>query len=127
MIAGSHRILVVEDDPLIGTLVQVNLEHEGYSVVWVERAEDGLSALAQQPFSLVILDYMLPGMDGHEALSEMRARAVTSPVLMLTARAEVHLKVRALDRGADDYLTKPFEVPELLARVRALLRRGLQP
>jgi len=121
------RVLVVEDDRLTRTMVRTNLAHEGYEVVAVETAEAGLEAVAGQSFDLIVLDYMLPGRDGLDALRELRRSDVGTPVLMLTARSETPLKVAALDRGADDYLTKPFHVDELLARVRALIRRARAP
>lgn len=120
----SQKILLVEDEKLIGTMVRINLEAEGYEVRW---ENDGL--LATDPMlsgehDLVILDLRLPGKAGIDLLEEARGAGVKTPVLIVTAHADVDLKVRGLTLGADDYLTKPFDVAELIARVRALLRRG---
>jgi two-component system alkaline phosphatase synthesis response regulator PhoP len=119
-----ERIHVIEDEPLVRDLVALNLEHEGYAVTTSGSFADGLRALAADPPALAIVDVMLPGGDGFTLTREARDRGVTCPILMLTARAESQSKVRGLDCGADDYLTKPFDVAELLARVRALLRRA---
>jgi DNA-binding response OmpR family regulator len=119
------RILVVEDERKVASFIRQGLEEEGHAV---EVAADGVSALelvlAQPGYDLVILDVMLPKRDGLDVLKTLRARGVTTPVLILTARDAVADKVAGLDLGADDYLTKPFAFEELLARVRALLRRG---
>lgn len=116
------RILVVDDDPKITALLRRSLAYEGYLV---DAVADGPAALMQaesQPYDLVILDVMLPGMDGLEVCRRLR-QVRDVPVLMLTARDEVTDRVRGLDSGADDYLVKPFALEELLARVRAVLRR----
>jgi DNA-binding response OmpR family regulator len=116
------EILLVEDEPELGRLVQRELEAAGYQVRW---ATDGLTAVqlsAAGPLDLVILDWMLPGIDGLEVLRRLRQSSPV-PVLMLTARAEEVDRVIGLEMGADDYLTKPFSMRELIARVRALLRR----
>jgi DNA-binding response OmpR family regulator len=118
------RVLVVEDNRDLAFGLRNNLEIEGYEV---EVAHDGLSGLArcaERPPDLVILDLMLPGTDGFRALRELRKRGESAPVLLLTARDAEADKVRGLKLGADDYVTKPFGVLELLARVEALLRRG---
>jgi DNA-binding response OmpR family regulator len=120
----SARILLVEDERLIGTMVRINLERAGYEVEWHEDGQEALDAVRGGTHDLMILDIMLPGLGGLELLSEARDAGLGTPVLILTAHAEVELKVRGLERGADDYLTKPFDVAELLARVRALLRRA---
>jgi len=120
----AERIHVIEDEPLVRDLVALNLEHEGYTVTTSGTFADGLRALTTEPPALAIVDVMLPGGDGFTLTREARDKGVTSPILMLTARAESQSKVRGLDCGADDYLTKPFDVSELLARVRALLRRA---
>lgn len=117
------RVLVVEDEPSLLETLAYNLEREGYEVL---KATDGLSALkiirAEQP-DLIILDIMLPGLDGLEVCRTVRQEMMTIPILMLTARADEIDRVVGLEVGADDYLTKPFSMRELLARVRALLRR----
>jgi DNA-binding response OmpR family regulator len=125
-----ERLLLVEDEDLIGTMVRMNLESEGYDVVWVKGGDEALRAADRGRFDLILLDIGLAGTagssvnDGFEVLRSLRARGVGTPVLMLTARAEVNSKVEALKMGADDYLTKPFDIAELLARVRALVRRS---
>jgi len=119
-----ERIHVVEDEPLVRDLIVLNLEHENYIVTSSGTFEEGLRALVDDPPALAIVDVMLPGGDGFTLTRTARDKGVTCPILMLTARAESSSKVRGLDCGADDYLTKPFDVPELLARVRALLRRA---
>jgi DNA-binding response OmpR family regulator len=122
------RVLVVEDERKVASFIRQGLEEEGHAV---EVAGDGVTALELllapgAPFDLIVLDVMLPKRDGLDVLKTLRARGVTAPVLMLTARDGVADKVAGLDLGADDYLTKPFAFEELLARVRALLRRGTE-
>ncbi|HWM93075.1 MAG TPA: response regulator transcription factor [Thermoanaerobaculia bacterium] len=126
MTAG-RRILLVEDEPSLVLTVSDRLLSEGYMV---ETAGDGDTALSRalaEPFDLIILDVMLPGRDGFEVCRELRSRGSQVPVLMLTARSQVIDRVVGLKLGADDYLTKPFEMIELLARVEALLRRSRAP
>ena len=118
------RILVVEDEQKVASFIQRGLEAERYHVDVAHDGDAGLTRALDDEYDLVILDVMLPRRDGLSVLRELRARRRTVPVLVLTARAGVADKVAGLDGGADDYLTKPFEVAELLARVRALLRRG---
>ncbi len=118
------KILLVEDDELVGTMVSMNLEAEGHEVAWCRDGELGLSTALENPFDLVLLDISLPGRDGFAVLDGLRSRGFGMPVLMLTARSDVGSKVRALDGGADDYLAKPFDVVEMVARVRALVRRS---
>jgi two-component system response regulator MprA len=118
------RVLVVDDDPKILSLLRRGLSFEGYQVT---TAEDGLAALTvarDEPPDLVVLDVMMPGLDGLEVCRRLRAGAEEVPILMLTARDTVPDRVAGLDAGADDYLVKPFAFDELLARVRALLRRA---
>ena len=119
----AHRVLIIEDEPgLVLTLTDL-LTSEGYEV---ESATDGLSGLraaAEGAFDLILLDVMLPGKNGFDVCRDLRARDVTTPVIMLTARGQVIDKVLGLKLGADDYLTKPFEPMELLARMEAMLRR----
>jgi DNA-binding response OmpR family regulator len=116
-------ILIVEDEALVSDMVSLNLEHAGFDVQACTTAEAALEHVHQA--ELIILDRMLPGMDGLAFARHLRAASVTTPILMLTARGEVAARVAGLDAGADDYLAKPFAMPELLARVRALRRRAL--
>ncbi|MGQ0714539.1 MAG: response regulator transcription factor [Gemmatimonadaceae bacterium] len=118
------RILVVEDQGDLALGLRANLEVEGYVVDVAPTGEDALRIASERKPDLVILDIMLPGIDGYEVLAKLRAMRVEAPVLMLTARAEEVDKVRGFRTGADDYVTKPFGVMELLVRIQALLRRG---
>jgi DNA-binding response OmpR family regulator len=118
------RILVVEDEKKVASFICRGLEAERWEVEVVHDGPGGLRRARSGDVDLVVLDVMLPGMDGLEVLRALRASGATVPVLLLTARAATADKVTGLDLGADDYLTKPFEFEELLARVRALLRRG---
>jgi len=118
------RIMLVEDDELVGTMVKLNLTGEGFEVTWFRDAESALAAVRGQPFDLVLMDIMLPGITGVDGVSVLRRDGFGGPVLMLTSKGDVETKVRSFETGADDYLTKPFDVPELLARVKALLRRS---
>jgi two-component system, OmpR family, phosphate regulon response regulator PhoB len=119
------RILIVEDEPAIAELIAINLRHAGFEVTIAGDAEQAQASLDQVLPHLVILDWMLPGTSGHSLARQWRAAPRTRelPIIMLTARAEEADKVSGLDAGADDYLTKPFSINELLARIRALLRR----
>jgi two-component system phosphate regulon response regulator PhoB len=123
---ATLKILVVEDDPALTDLIRFNVEAEGYTVAIAETAEDAELRLGEDQFDLVILDWMLPGMSGIELCRRMRRRddTRTVPILMLTARGEEGDRVRGLSTGADDYVVKPFSVPELIARLQALLRRA---
>ena len=118
----SERILVIEDEPKISSLIKRGLIYEGHEVNVADSGEQGLELARESPPDLVILDLMLPGIDGFEVCRRLRTAGDVS-ILMLTARDNVNDKVRGLDAGADDYLTKPFAFNELNARVRALLRR----
>ena len=118
------RVLVVEDDPLVGDGVRRALGGGGFAVDLVASAEAAKSALDTESFDLVIADIGLPRQDGLQLVRSLRSRGQIVPVLMLTARDGLADRVAALDLGADDYLTKPFQVPELLARCRALIRRA---
>ncbi|HQR52665.1 MAG TPA: response regulator transcription factor [Burkholderiales bacterium] len=118
------RILVVEDDPVLGDGIQRSLAGAGYAIDRVDSGTTADAALAVQDYDLVILDLGLPGMDGLEVLRRLRHRGGRAPVLILTARDAVGDRVTGLDRGADDYLVKPFDLAELEARARALLRRS---
>jgi two-component system, OmpR family, phosphate regulon response regulator PhoB len=120
------RILIVEDEEPLTLLLRYNLEAEGYEIESVARGDDAELCLREATPDLVLLDWMLPGLSGIELCRRIRLRSETErlPVIMLTARGEEGDRVRGLATGADDYITKPFSVPELLARVRALLRRA---
>jgi DNA-binding response OmpR family regulator len=118
------RILLVEDDARIARFVSKGLREQTYAVDVTADGEDALYKAAINDYDAVVLDVMIPGRDGFEVCRELRAAGSDVPVIMLTARDAVEDRVRGLDTGADDYLTKPFEVSELLARLRALLRRG---
>ncbi|MFQ5706132.1 MAG: response regulator transcription factor, partial [bacterium] len=118
------RILVVEDETKVAQALKKGLESEHYQVTLATSGEEGFYLINTGTFDLIILDLMLPGRDGLEILSTLRKRGVQTPVLILTARDAVEDRVAGLDTGADDYLIKPFAFPELLARIRALLRRG---
>ncbi len=120
------QILVVEDEVKLAEALREGLEADGYAVQVVHTGEDGFYRLRNDAFDLAILDLMLPGRSGLEVLEALRQKGETIPVLLLTARDEISDRVRGLDAGADDYLVKPFAFPELLARVRTLLRRGKQ-
>jgi two-component system, OmpR family, response regulator len=117
------RLLLAEDDPMIGASVQRGLRQEGYSVDWLRDGREVEPALADHPYDLLLLDLGLPGRGGLEVLTGLRAAGQALPVLILTARDTVADRIRGLDSGADDYLVKPFDLDELAARVRALLRR----
>ena len=121
---GAPRILIVEDEAKIAAALRRAIEAEGYQVEVAPTGEDGFFLSSTTSFDLVLLDLMLPGRSGLEILEALRQRADDTPVLVLTARDGVEDRVRGLDAGADDYLIKPFAVAELLARMRALLRRG---
>lgn len=118
------RILVVEDEAKVARALKEGLEGEHYDVVVAKTGEEGFFRANAEVFDLVVLDLMLPGRDGIEVLTTLRKRGVQTPVLILTAKDAVEDRVLGLDSGADDYLIKPFAFPELLARIRALLRRG---
>lgn len=117
------RILLIEDEAKTARAVQTGLRGEGFDAVVARSGEDGFFLLNAETFDLVILDWMLPGRDGIEILKTLRARGTKTPVLLLTARDTIEDRVLGLDSGADDYLVKPFAFAELLARIRALLRR----
>ena len=117
----KQRILLVDDDPNISHLVRLYLEKEGFEVTESARGDDALISFQQATPDLVLLDVMLPGMDGLQVLREIR-KTSKAPVIMLTARDETFDKVLGLELGADDYITKPFETKELVARVKAVLR-----
>ncbi len=118
------RILVVEDEPKMRSGLKDNLEFEGYSVDVAEDGEKGLQKAAENNYDLYILDVMMPKKSGFDVCKELRSRGVVSPVIFLTAKGEEIDKVLGLELGADDYITKPFSLRELLARVKAILRRA---
>ncbi len=117
------RILIVEDEESLARNIQRLLQDEKYHAECALDGNSGLELALTEEYDLIILDVMLPGKDGFEIIRQLRREGLDVPVIMLTARNQVEDKVRGLDEGADDYLTKPFAVPELLARVRSLLRR----
>lgn len=118
----TQRILVVEDEPQIARVLQLELQFEGYEVTIAHTGTDGLIAYREQSFDLVLLDIMLPGMNGLDVLKRIRTDERMTPVILLTAKGDTHDKVAGLDLGANDYITKPFEFEELLARIRSALR-----
>jgi DNA-binding response OmpR family regulator len=118
------KILVVEDERKVAKALQEGLEAEGYQVSVAYSGEEGFYLINTEKFELIVLDILLPGRNGLEILGTMRKRGLATPVLLLTAKDAIEDRVMGLDSGADDYLVKPFAFPELLARVRALLRRG---
>jgi DNA-binding response OmpR family regulator len=118
------RVLVVEDEKKTALFIQKALQSEGFAVDVCRNGEDTLVAATTTPFDVVVLDIMLPGCDGLSVLRQLRKRKNTAPILLLSARGEVNERVVGLNAGADDYLPKPFELAELIARVRALTRRS---
>ena len=121
--ATMTSILLVEDDPDIANLLDLHLSDEGYEVDIVSEGDEGLTRALSEDYALVILDIMLPGMDGFDICREIRAEKRSLPILMLTAKSEEVDKVLGLELGADDYITKPFSIREVLARVKAIFRR----
>lgn len=122
----NAKILIVDDDRNICKLISLYLEKDGFSTQCCEAGEPAIDLLKRDDFGLVLLDIMMPGMDGFETLENIR-KFSDVPVVMLSARGEPMDKISGLDRGADDYITKPFEPQELIARIRAILRRSKQP
>ena len=122
----TPRVMIVEDEEALALLLRYNLEAEGYSVDTVSRGDDAETRLKETTPDLLLLDWMLPGISGIELCRRLRARETTRtlPIIMLTARGEEQERIRGLATGADDYVVKPFSVPELMARVRAILRRS---
>jgi two-component system, OmpR family, response regulator len=118
------RILIVEDDPVLADGLTRSLRHSGYAVDCAPTGADADHVISAQSYDVVILDIGLPGLDGFEVLKRLRRRGSAVPVLILTARDAMSDRVKGLDLGADDYMSKPFDLPELEARVRALIRRG---
>ena len=118
------RVLVVEDDALLGDAIQAGLKQSGYAVDWMKDGVSADLALATEPYAAVVLDLGLPRLEGLEVLRRLRGRGASIPVLILTARDAVEDRIGGLDAGADDYLLKPFDMGELAARLRALIRRA---
>ena len=119
----ARHVLVVEDEPRMRVMLTDNLEFEGYRVTAVASGEEAMAAVEHQPFSLLLVDVMLPGISGFEVCERLREKGAHVPIILLTARTHERDRVRGLDLGADDYVRKPFSVRELLARVRAQVRR----
>jgi len=117
------KILIVEDEPAMLAGLHDNLEFEGYAVDLANRGDEGCAKILKENYDLILLDVMLPGMSGFDILKQCRNKGITTPVIMLTAKAEELDKVLGLEFGADDYITKPFSLRELLARIKAILRR----
>ena len=120
----KKRILVIEDEPSLGMAIRDELEFEGFEASVVEDGRAGLDRILADPPDLVVLDLMLPGKSGFEICREVRDRGMATPLIMLTARAQEVDRIRGLELGADDYMVKPFSLAELLARIRAVLRRA---
>ncbi|WCF06864.1 response regulator transcription factor [Paenibacillus thiaminolyticus] len=121
---SERKVLVIEDEPTLARLLSYNLTLEGYDTTVIDHGSQGLQVALHRKFNLIILDIMLPGMNGFEVLSKLRQAGVRTPVIILTARNAEEEVVQGLKCGADDYITKPFGVAELLARVGAVLRRA---
>lgn len=119
----ARRVLVIEDEPQMRAMLADNLEFEGYQVTAVPSGEDAMAEFDRHAFSLLLVDVMLPGIDGFEVCQRLRGRGTHVPIILLTARTQERDRVHGLDVGADDYVSKPFSVRELLARVRAQVRR----
>ena len=119
-----YRVAVVEDEELIRTMLKLNLERVGYEVEAMRTAREFLSRMGETRYDLALLDIVLPDLGGDSILERMRAAGILTPVLMVTARGDVETKVKVLEKGADDHLSKPFDMKELLARVAALIRRS---
>jgi two-component system, OmpR family, copper resistance phosphate regulon response regulator CusR len=124
MTAGDMGILVIEDDPKTGDYLKKGLRESGYAVDLARTGTDGLHMALEHPYDLVVLDVMLPGVDGWEIMRSLRTKRDV-PVIFLTARDHVNDRIRGLELGADDYLVKPFSFTELVLRIRTLLRRGV--
>ena len=118
------KILVIEDDGLLGGILEQFLRAHNFTVDVALNGEEGLNLALQYPYDGIVLDIMLPAIDGHIVLKRLREQQVKTPVLLLTARVGVEDRVRGLDLGADDYLPKPFDYDEFLARLSAIIRRG---
>lgn len=123
----TNRILIIEDEESIARVLQLELQFEGYEAEMAHTGTDGLLKYREQKWDLVLLDIMLPEMSGLDVLKRIRATESHTPVIMLTAKGDVEDKVKGLDLGANDYMTKPFEIEELLARIRTALRFSQRP
>jgi DNA-binding response OmpR family regulator len=121
--AEEKKILIIEDDPDIAELVEINVKDIGFELVKENNGKEGLKTALDNKFELIILDLMLPGLNGMEVCKQIREKDTHTPILMLTAKSEELDKVLGLEKGADDYLTKPFSIRELLARIKANIRR----
>lgn len=121
-----QKVLIVEDEPNMRLGLSDNLEFEGYEVESAEDGEEGLEKILEGNYSLIILDVMMPKMSGFDVCKAVRKKGIKTPIILLTAKGEEIDKVRGLELGADDYITKPFSLRELLARVKAVLRRGVE-
>lgn len=119
----NNKILIVDDEASIVTLLQYNIEKAGFDTVTAKNGQEGLDIAISTSFDLIVLDLMLPGMDGIEVCKQLRQRQIDTPILMLTAKDDELDKVLGLEMGADDYLTKPFSPKEVIARIKAILRR----
>ena len=117
------RALLVEDDQLLGDGLRTGLSQKGYTVDWLQDGQEAEHALLNEPFDIVVLDLALPRRSGMDIIKSMRGKGVNTPILVLTAKTDVEQRVSALDSGADDYLAKPFDLNELAARLRSLIRR----
>lgn len=123
MMDERKKILIVEDEELVGRMIQLNLNEEGFETRWIKSAERIYEELRCGIYDLIIMDVMLPGKDGMTTTRRLRERGIGIPILMVTAKNGVEDKLRGFESGADDYLTKPFPVGELIARVKTLLKR----
>ena len=123
----DEKILVIEDEESIARVLQLELEYEGYEVDIAHTGTDGLIKVREESWDLILLDLMLPGIHGLDVLKRLRSTEEETPVILLTAKSEVEDKVKGLDLGANDYVTKPFEIEELLARIRSTLRMRSKP
>ena len=126
MMSANPKVMIVEDEEALALILQYNLQSQGYEIEIIERGDDAELRLREQVPDLLILDWMLPGLSGIELCRRLRLRAETErlPIIMLTARGEESERIRGLATGADDYVVKPFSVPELMARIKAMLRRA---
>lgn len=122
----SHTIAVVEDDDLIREMIKSNLKKHGYRVKAFSSSEDMIEQSKERAYDAIVLDILLPGVPGDQLLKALRSRGDLTPVLMLTVKSDIPTRIQALDTGADDYMVKPFNMEELLARVNALIRRSQQ-
>jgi len=117
------EVAVVEDEELIRTMIRLNLETEGFNVSTFDSGEAFFERFDTQRFVAILLDISLPGMSGNQIIERIRAQGATTPILMVTARSDIHTKIDTFEKGADDYLAKPFDMEELVIRVKALIRR----